>query len=245
MILVKEAAEREFLRPVAAEELMSEEVRAVAATMTFACATDGNHGRSVAQGAQLMGAKAKIFVHSGVSEARIEAIARFGAEMIRVSGNYDDSVAISGTAFTWYAGAAFVSRPERLPAPIGTPRRRALLGAGAIVLGLLAVPLSLVAAVPVVAVATVWVVGGFGMGVLSSTSVTEVLRRSRSGREAGHSAALQTSDSVAESVALALGGTVFAAAVVHGLGVGVLAAFAVPTACVVAGLLVLGRGYER
>ena len=112
-------------------------------------------------------------------------------------------------------------------------------------LGLLAVPLSLVAAVPVVAVATVWVVGGVGMGVLSSTSVTEVLRRSRSGREAGPSAALQTSDSVAESVALALGGTVFAAAVVHGLGVGVLAAFAVPTACVVAGLLVLGRGYER
>ncbi|MDR6119996.1 MFS family permease [Aeromicrobium sp. SORGH_AS981] len=153
--------------------------------------------------------------------------------------------AISGTAFTWYAGAAFVSRPERLPAPIGTPRRRALLGAGAILLGLLAVPLSLAAAVPVVVVATVWVVGGFGMGVLSSTSVTEVLRRSGPGQEAGHSAALQTSDSVAESVALALGGTVFAAAVVHGLGVGVLAAFAVPTACVVAGLLVLGRGYER
>lgn len=153
--------------------------------------------------------------------------------------------AISGTAFTWYAGAAFVSRPERLPAPVGTPRRRALLGAGAILVGLLAVPLSLVADVPVVAVATVWVVGGFGMGVLSSTSVTEVLRRSGPGEEAGHSAALQTSDSVAESVALALGGTVFAAAVVHGLGVAVLAASAVPAACVVAGLLVLGRGYER
>ncbi|MEH3067116.1 MAG: MFS transporter [Aeromicrobium erythreum] len=153
--------------------------------------------------------------------------------------------AISGTAFTWYAGAAFVSRPERLPAPVGTPRRRALMGAGAILVGLLAVPLSLVADVPVVAVATVWVVGGFGMGVLSSTSVTEVLRRSGPGEEAGHSAALQTSDSVAESVALALGGTVFAAAVVHGLGVGVLAASAVPAACVVAGLLVLGRGYER
>jgi MFS family permease len=153
--------------------------------------------------------------------------------------------AISGTALTWYAGAVFVSRPERLPAPVGTPRRRALLGAGAILVGLLAVPLSLVADVPVVAVATVWVVGGFGMGVLSSTSVTEVLRRSGPGEEAGHSAALQTSDSVAESVALALGGTMFAAAVVHGLGVGVLAAFAVPAACVVAGLLVLGRGYER
>ena len=61
--------------------------------MTFACATDGNHGRSVAQGAQLVGAKAAIFVHAGVSEERVAAIARFGAEMIRVAGTYDDSVA--------------------------------------------------------------------------------------------------------------------------------------------------------
>jgi diaminopropionate ammonia-lyase len=61
--------------------------------MTVACATDGNHGRSVAQGAQLVGAKAAIFVHSGVSDERVAAIARFGAEMIRVEGTYDDSVA--------------------------------------------------------------------------------------------------------------------------------------------------------
>jgi diaminopropionate ammonia-lyase len=53
---------------------------------------DGNHGRSVAQGAQLVGAKAAIFVHAGVSEERIAAIARYGAKMIRVDGNYDDSV---------------------------------------------------------------------------------------------------------------------------------------------------------
>ena len=67
-------------------------MRAVAAGMTFACATDGNHGRSVAQGAQLIGAKAVIFVHGGVSEARVAAIARFGAQMVRVAGTYDDSV---------------------------------------------------------------------------------------------------------------------------------------------------------
>ena len=93
MILVQEEASQRLGRTVAIEELLSEEVRAIAATMTFACATDGNHGRSVAQGAQLMGARAVIFVHSGVSEGRIEAIARFGAEMVRVDGNYDDSVA--------------------------------------------------------------------------------------------------------------------------------------------------------
>lgn len=93
MILVKEEAERRLGRTVAINELMSAELRAIASTMTFACATDGNHGRSVAQGAQLMGAKAVIFVHSGVSAARIAAIARFGAEMVRVNGNYDESVA--------------------------------------------------------------------------------------------------------------------------------------------------------
>ena len=93
MILVQEEASRRFGRAVAVEELLSDEVRTVAESMIFACATDGNHGRSVAQGAQLVGARAVIFVHAGVSEGRIEAIARFGAEMVRVAGNYDDSVA--------------------------------------------------------------------------------------------------------------------------------------------------------
>jgi diaminopropionate ammonia-lyase len=60
--------------------------------MTFACATDGNHGRSVAQGAGLVGARSVIFVHSGVSNERVAAIARFGAEMVRVAGDYDQSV---------------------------------------------------------------------------------------------------------------------------------------------------------
>ena len=93
MILVQEEAARRLGRPVPVEELMSGVVREIAKTMTFACATDGNHGRSVAQGAQLMGARAVIFVHSGVSTARIDAIARFGAEIVRVEGGYDFSVA--------------------------------------------------------------------------------------------------------------------------------------------------------
>lgn len=92
MILVQEEAARRLGRPVALKELASEAVRSIAATMTFACATDGNHGRSVAQGAKVMGARAVIFVHSGVSAARIEAIARFGAEIVRVDGGYDFSV---------------------------------------------------------------------------------------------------------------------------------------------------------
>jgi diaminopropionate ammonia-lyase len=90
--LVLEQAEKELGRPVDVAELHSPEVLTVARKMTVACATDGNHGRSVAQGAQLVGARAAIFVHSGVSDERVAAIARFGADMIRVNGNYDDSV---------------------------------------------------------------------------------------------------------------------------------------------------------
>lgn len=90
--LVLEEASRQLGRDVTVSELLSPEVHAVAAQMTFACATDGNHGRSVAQGAQMVGAKSAIFVHGGVSEQRIAAIAAYGAEMIRVQGTYDDSV---------------------------------------------------------------------------------------------------------------------------------------------------------
>ena len=60
--------------------------------VTVACATDGNHGRSVAWGSQLFGCSCVIYVHEGVSEARRAAIARYGADVIRVPGNYDDSV---------------------------------------------------------------------------------------------------------------------------------------------------------
>jgi diaminopropionate ammonia-lyase len=90
--LVLDEAGRQLGRPIDIAALHSPEVRKVAAAMTFACATDGNHGRSVAQGAQLVGANAVVFVHAGVSDARIAAIARFGARMIRVDGTYDDSV---------------------------------------------------------------------------------------------------------------------------------------------------------
>jgi diaminopropionate ammonia-lyase len=90
--LVLEEGERRLSRPLDFRDLSGSEVRAIAAQMTFGCATDGNHGRSVAYGAQLVGARATIFVHEGVSVQRVAAIARYGAEIIRVSGTYDDAV---------------------------------------------------------------------------------------------------------------------------------------------------------
>ncbi|MBI3507376.1 MAG: diaminopropionate ammonia-lyase [Proteobacteria bacterium] len=62
------------------------------AGIVVTCATDGNHGRSVAWGAQRFGCKCVIYIHATVSEGRAKAIAAYGAEIRRVTGTYDDAV---------------------------------------------------------------------------------------------------------------------------------------------------------
>jgi diaminopropionate ammonia-lyase len=63
--------------------------------LVFATATDGNHGRSVAWGATMSGARSVIFLHEKVSAEREAAIARFGASIRRTPGDYDESVRIA------------------------------------------------------------------------------------------------------------------------------------------------------
>ena len=60
--------------------------------ITVVTATDGNHGRSVAWGAQRFGCQCMIYMHENVSQGRQEAVEAFGAKVVRVAGNYDDSV---------------------------------------------------------------------------------------------------------------------------------------------------------
>ena len=60
--------------------------------IVISSATAGNHGRSVAWGAQRLGLKCKIFVSQHVSETRVKEIEKFGADVIRVSGNYENSL---------------------------------------------------------------------------------------------------------------------------------------------------------
>lgn len=73
-------------------ELLSGQHRHSLAGITVTCATDGNHGRSVAWGAQLFGCACVIYVHATVSQGRCDAIAAYGARVQRCAGNYDDSV---------------------------------------------------------------------------------------------------------------------------------------------------------
>ncbi len=55
-------------------------------------ATAGNHGRSVAWGAQRLGLKCKIFVSQFVSDTRVKEIEKFGAKVFRVKGDYESSL---------------------------------------------------------------------------------------------------------------------------------------------------------
>jgi diaminopropionate ammonia-lyase len=63
-----------------------------AGSIVVTCATDGNHGRAVAWGARRFHCGCVIFVHEAVSQGRVDAIARYGAEVRRVPGTYDDAV---------------------------------------------------------------------------------------------------------------------------------------------------------
>jgi len=121
-------------------DLIAGRHRDIAERLTVTCATDGNHGRSVAWGARLFHCRAVIFVGAGVSEGRRAAIAHYGAEVLRVPGSYDDAVrhaaaearrhgwtVVSDTSYAGYtdiprdvmhgygvmAGEAFEQIPER------------------------------------------------------------------------------------------------------------------------------------
>ena len=60
--------------------------------ITFAAATDGNHGRGVAWAAGRIGRPAVIYVHKETSPSRIRAIEGYGARVVVVDGTYDDAV---------------------------------------------------------------------------------------------------------------------------------------------------------
>ncbi len=62
------------------------------AQITLASATDGNHGRSLAWGAQRFGVPCQIYIHRDVSEGRAQAMRDLGAIVTRVDGDYDASV---------------------------------------------------------------------------------------------------------------------------------------------------------
>ncbi len=93
--LMRRIARRTGGREPAVAELIAGRYREIAATVTVAAATDGNHGRSVAWGARMFGCRSVIFIHETVTAARERAIAALGAEVRRTPGAFDDAVRIA------------------------------------------------------------------------------------------------------------------------------------------------------
>ena len=76
----------------AIETLMAE--GAVARGDVLACASEGNHGRAVARAAREVGCRARVYMAHDAAQARVDAIASEGAEVVRVEGSYDDAVRV-------------------------------------------------------------------------------------------------------------------------------------------------------
>lgn len=103
-LLEERLRERHWLAVTGADMLAGRH-RDILGGVTVATATDGNHGRSVAWGAQRFGCRCVIYLHEKVSSAREAAIARYGAEIRRVPGSYDDSVracSVEAASHGWY-----------------------------------------------------------------------------------------------------------------------------------------------
>lgn len=63
--------------------------------MTFATATDGNHGRGIAWSAATLGQRAVVFMPKNPAAARVESIRSHGARVEVTDLNYDDTVRLA------------------------------------------------------------------------------------------------------------------------------------------------------
>jgi diaminopropionate ammonia-lyase len=87
-----------FKVPVSVADLVSRRYEEWLKKKVIACASAGNHGRAVAAVARLFGARCRIFLPASVSEGRRISIARLGAEVVRVQGDYDASIRFAAKA---------------------------------------------------------------------------------------------------------------------------------------------------
>lgn len=78
---------------VSSDQLRAGAYREVVSGVTVTCASAGNHGRSVAWGAEQFGCGCVVYLPDGTAEARAEAIAGHGARVVPVEGGYEEALA--------------------------------------------------------------------------------------------------------------------------------------------------------
>lgn len=79
-------------------ELFDGRHKAITSGVCSCAATSGNHGRALAWAAQALHSRCVIFMPQETSAHREQAIRRFGADVVRVPGNFDASVVRARTA---------------------------------------------------------------------------------------------------------------------------------------------------
>lgn len=94
LVLQREVSKR-LGRHVELSEIRDGSVANDVAEISLVSATDGNHGRSLAWGAQAVGAPCRIYIHKEVSEGRAKAMRDLGAVVVRIDGDYDESVRVT------------------------------------------------------------------------------------------------------------------------------------------------------
>lgn len=133
--------------------------------------------------------------------------------------------AVTGSTLAWTAGAWVQARLNRRQ-----PARR-LVGWGltVILIGLAAMSIVLVPAVPVYTGLAAWTIAGFGMGLAYAPISLLMLHEAPAGREGWASASLNLADVLGTAFGIGAGGAAVAAATAHGwqLGAGVAGAFAI------------------
>lgn len=136
--------------------------------------------------------------------------------------------AVTGATLAWTAGAWVQARLNR------RLEARRLVGSGLIVIvvGLAAMALVLLPAVPVYTGLAAWTVAGFGMGLAYAPISLLMLREAPDGREGWASASLSLADVLGTALGIGAGGAAVAAATAHGwpLAAGVGGAFAIAAA---------------
>lgn len=78
-------------RKLAAKEFLTPDVRSFASTLSFVCASAGNHGLAVAKGASIFGANAIIYLSKQVPMSFEIRLVAAGAQVIREGDTYEQS----------------------------------------------------------------------------------------------------------------------------------------------------------
>ncbi|NRF67498.1 MFS transporter [Aquincola sp. S2] len=143
-------------------------------------------------------------------------------------------------ALGWSAGSWLQGRSTR-PRSDAACVRLLRMGLGSITLGVAAVTLVLLPAVPLAVAVVGWAITGLGMGLVFPTLSVLMLRLAPGAKQGAASSALQLSDSLVSAVGLALAGLLLAALQQQTPTGAFVAGFAVAAGLSALGLAVAGR----